>query len=171
LENNMKGVKLNTAKSAKSLNDAREYLVENGFFVPDFDLVLVERIGGSFVTREGSLMHFGCYPGERTRNWFAMHELIHVLSFYHLGDEELPAPFDEPAPDRVPNALVRMTMSVDRPWGFPSKYALRGGGEEFLAEMYAYMYCMPDGFADEPPRDLRDAWAVAWELSERMESA
>lgn len=156
-------------KTEKALDAAIEYLEENGFDVPWFDVEFIERIGGSMVFPDDCSMRLGVYPGKRTRDWFVMHELIHLLVVHH-GLEDLPAPFDQEEPEKEPDWVVRAGMDSCRSTGYPSMYAELGGGEEFLCEMFAFMYTRAGGFSGKPPVDLAKAWDIAWnEVSTQME--
>ena len=153
-------------KTEAALDEAIAYLEENGFDVPWFDVEFTDRVGGSMVFDDGS-MRLGVYPGQRRRNWFVMHELIHELVWYH--EVELPEPFDADPVVEDPGWAVRACMNAGRPPSYASIYSELGGGEEFLCELFAMMYVKRKGFDAKPPLDLEKAWEVAWELSAAME--
>jgi hypothetical protein len=153
-------------KTEEALDAAIEYLEENGFDVPEFDVEFTEQVGGSMVFEDGS-MRLGVYPGQRRRDWFVMHEMIHMLVLHH--GVRLPAPFNRRAWPGGDNWAVRACMDAGRADGYPSIYAETGGGEEFLCELFALMY-VEGGFDEEPPVDLAKAWDVAWNrVSTQME--
>ena len=156
------------AMSREAIDDAAEYLRECGIQVPAFKRRVYRRAAGSYVTGSPTtlVMHLGSYPTRRLADWFAMHELVHVLwarnrptrdpTFREWFGTRRPRNYDD-----IP-WTVRATTSLRRPSGFPSRYAEMAGGEEHFAELVAFMYTRPNGFASKPPADLAASWNVAW---------
>ncbi len=169
-----------TAK--KAVRDAVAYLKSCDIRVPDFKLTahLPEkgRIGGSYVTGFGGELHLnmGRYPTSFIRNWFAMHEIGHVLWATHrpLRWKCFREAFGEPQPgnyDAIHKSeswktagthLFSWASGPHRPKGQPSWYGARAGGEERFCELIGLMYAHGD-FAQPPPGDLAKLWDCCWE--------
>jgi hypothetical protein len=170
------------ATSKKAVRDALAYLKSCGIRIPSFKLTAQPPekgpIGGSFVTGFGGelQLNMGRYPTAFLRNWFAMHELGHILWAAHrpLRWKRFREEFGEPRPRNYEEIHPReswktagsMRLSwlpgLNRPEGQPSYYGARGGGEERFCELIGLMYANGD-FSDAPPFDLTELWECCWE--------
>jgi hypothetical protein len=156
--------------TCKALDGALHYLEECGIYVPPFRRRVLKRWGGSYVNvkKDGSTyICLGCYPTRGFADWFAMHELAHVLVAAHEPGRrrKFRVEFGDPEPDDYDDQQWKGMLGpigIRRPAGYASMYGRDGGGEEHFAELVALMYCGEDEFAGRPPRDLRHAWSVAW---------
>lgn len=89
-----------------SVNDAANYLRSCGIHLPDFQITTEfpdqTPLGGSFVDGYGHCLrlNMGRYPTAFLRNWFAMHELGHILWVTHkpLRWKRFRETFGEPRP-------------------------------------------------------------------------
>ena len=167
------------AKAKDAVDRVTDYLHSCNIRVPSFDFTTTweERIGGSHVTSEGKVIQFnmGRYPTDFLRNWFAMHEMGHVLWSCHqpLRSKAFREAFGAPEP-RNYNAIhlseswktpasfkLSWHPGPHRPKGEPSWYGARAGGEERFCELIGLMYAHGD-FSKEPPSDLADLWDTCW---------
>lgn len=133
-------------------------------------------IGGSWVDTGSHPLHLsmGRYPVCFMRQWFAMHELGHVLLACHrpLRRKAFRAAFGQATALDYHEIHRRETWKTastlrlswwpgpHRPAGQPSHYGMTAGGERFcelIAQMHAH-----GGFARQPPRDLDDLWRICW---------
>lgn len=170
-------------KARTAVREAANYLQSCGIRLPHFRLttVLPEgrfSFGGSFVTGFGGALHLnmGRYPTRYLRNWFAMHELGHVLWELHqpLRWKRFREVFGEPTPEDYDDVHKSESWKTPitpelfqwaglrRPEGHPSWYGARGGGEERFCEIIGFMYARGD-FTKLPPDDLSDLWNTCWE--------
>lgn len=158
---------LDPDQTRDAFNDALEYLESCEIFVPDFRHRIDRRWGKSYVdtSRRVVFMRLGCYPTRQWADWFAMHELMHVLvdAYGLMRRRKFKAVFGAPEPDDY-DELQWKTLAPrrTRPLGYPSFYARDGGGEEHFAELVAFMYTSDRGFAAAAPADLRRSWSAAW---------
>lgn len=171
-------------KGEIAVNEAAAYLRSCGIRLPRFKLTAEPpekwfAFGGSYVNggMTGSLrLNMGTYPTKFLRNWFAMHELGHVLWHLHrpLRWKKFRTEFGEPMPpdyDEVHKRESFKTVSLGkklswmpgkpRPHGEPSWYGARGGGEERFCELIGLMYAHGD-FSQSPPADLAELWDTCW---------
>lgn len=162
-----------------AVDRAVDYLRACRIRVPSFNLTTdwERRLGGSHVTWEGKAiqLNMGCYPTNFLRNWFAMHEMGHVLWACHhpLRSKSFRAAFGEPFPEdydaiwlseswKTPASFkLSWYTGPHRPKGEPSCYGARAGGEERFCELIALMYAHGD-FSKQPPPDLADLWDTCW---------
>ena len=166
-------------KSRDAVRRAVAYLRSCDIDVPRFGLSTKweRRIGGSFVNFDGtrSRLNMGRYPTGFLRNWFAMHELGHVLWNHHRPHrwKNFREAFGGPAPANYDDlfrveawktpAAYRLSWcsGPHRPAGEPSWYGGRAGGEERFCELIALMYANGD-FSKAPPGDLDGLWKICW---------
>jgi hypothetical protein len=166
-------------KAAAAVQRATDYLTECGIHVPAFALTTewTQRLGGSYVSTQGKAarLNMGRYPGEFIRDWFAMHELGHILWAYHRPDRRraFRKAFGDPLPDdydqvhhqeswkTVMSWKLSWFHGPHRPEGEPSWYGARAGGEERFCELIALMYAHGD-FSMLPPPDLSGLWGMCW---------
>jgi len=155
------------------------YLTSCGISLPEFKLQQAtdKRVGGSCVEYDPLRLTMGNYPNTFLRNWFAMHEVGHLLWAKHrpLRSKPFRRQFGDPAPDLpVYEAIHKRdswrtatTMKLSwwsgphRPSGQPSHYGANAGGEERFCELIALMYAHGD-FSTPPPPDLAKMWDVCW---------
>jgi len=171
------------SKSKDAVRDAAAYLRSCGIHLPNFRVTAEKHpdkpYGGSFVDGFGGQLrvNLGRYadPTPFTCNWFAMHELGHVLWAVHrpLRWKQFRSMFGEPAPkdyDDLSGREVWKTAATwklswfsgpHRPKGEPSWYGARAGGEERFCELIGLMYAHGD-FSKKPPEDLTDLWDCCW---------
>ncbi|MES2658857.1 MAG: hypothetical protein V4689_09575 [Verrucomicrobiota bacterium] len=167
----------NLAKAA--VDRAVEYLRCCEIRVPAFTLTTEweQRVGGSHVTTQGRAvqLNMGRYPGGFIRDWFAMHELGHVLWACHRPDRSkvFRRAFGEPFPDDYDQVHLQESWKTPlswklswlpgphRPEGEPSWYGARAGGEERFCELIGLMYAHGD-FSTPPPPDLSELWGICW---------
>ena len=165
----------------KAVRDAAAYLRSCGIRLPVFTLTArpseKSRFGGSFVDGyDGRLrLNMGRYPMAFLRNWFAMHELGHVLWEVHrplrwkrfrdeFGATRPPDYYDLAAREswKTPASWRLSWFSgPHRPKGEPSWYGARAGGEERFCELLGLLYAHGD-FAKPPPGDLAGLWDLCW---------
>jgi hypothetical protein len=170
-------------RSRKAVKEAAAYLKSCGIWLPRFTLTATPppgeaALGNSFVVLEGNkiTLNIGRYEDSFSRNWFAMHELGHVLwrahrplrwkVFRHHFGAATPPDYDD-----IVDAEAWRTSSQGklswyaghhRPRHEPSWYGARGGGEERFCELIAFMYAHCGGFLNKPPRDLSLLWSDCW---------
>lgn len=162
-----------------SVRDALTYLNDSGIHVPPFDLISnwEAMFGGSYVLQEGTSfqLNVGRFPLTFLRNWFAMHELGHIIwakhnptrrkSFKKHFGEPRPKNYEEIHRAEAWKTAVAYRLSwhpgVARPRGEPSWYGARAGGEERFCELIALMYAHGD-FTKNPPPDLAELWDICW---------
>jgi hypothetical protein len=170
------------AEAKEAVTNAADYLQACGIRLPRFDVTTHPpekgRFGGSLVDRSGRRirLNMGRYPTSFLRNWFAMHELGHVLYAAHrpLRWKLFRATFGAPPPHdyyevhrreswktAVSWLLVRVP-GPHRPKGEPSWYGARAGGEERFCELLGLMWASGD-FSNSPPSDLGELWECCWE--------
>jgi hypothetical protein len=160
-------------KATEAVRCAAAYLRSCGIRVPRFRLTTKwnSLVGGSHILSDGRShqLNMGRYPATFLRNWFAMHELGHLLWLHHrpLRRKGFRAAFGEaPPPDydslhrseswKTPSTLqLSWLAGPHRPAGEPSWYGARAGGEERFCELIGLMYAHGD-FSEEPPADLAD---------------
>jgi hypothetical protein len=170
------------ATSKKAVRDALAYLKSCGIRIPSFKLTAQPPekgpIGGSFVTEFGGelQLNMGRYPTPFTRNWFAMHEIGHLLWAAHrpLRWKDFREAFGDPQPANYEEIykseswktaathLLSRHSGPYRPKGQPSWYGARAGGEERFCELIGLMYAHGN-FSKCPPRDLASLWECCWE--------
>ena len=164
-------------KAKDAVREAAEYLRACGIHVPRFKLTTMppgnrSGVGGSYFEGSAGELHLnmGRYLATFHRNWFAMHELGHVLWAAHrpLRWKHFREAFGEPQP-RNCNEIHRQeawktagAYGRIRPAGEPSFYGARAGGEERFCELIGFMYATGD-FSKRPPADLSDLWDIGWE--------
>jgi len=163
-----------------AVEHAVHYLRSCGIHVPKFNLTTdwhPWKPGNSYVLteRKNVSLNMGRYRGTFLRNWFAMHELGHVLWDHHRPDRSKPfrAEFGEQRPEdylqihareswkTVMSHLASWNSGLPRPPGEPSWYGAKGGGDERFCELIALMYAHGD-FSKDPPPDLSGLWEVCW---------
>jgi hypothetical protein len=162
-----------------AIHKAASYLRSCGIRVARFNLTTRWDVpfGGSEVIFDGvtSRLNMGRYPTTFLRNWFAMHELGHILFNHHrpLRWKRFREAFGAPEPANYPDlyrteawktassGLLSWLPGPHRPAGEPSWYGTTAGGEERFCELIAFMYASED-FAEEPPSDLADLWETCW---------
>lgn len=176
---NLKLTHPNKNKAREAVCNAKAYLQSCGIFVPHFELEIKSsdqflEIGGSYVRQEygDTQLSMGCYPTSFLRNWFAMHEIGHVLWGGHhpLRWKRFRLEFGKPRPTDEASKEIHKKYSwrtagsrgIHRPNGEPSYYGKLGGGEERFCELIAYMYACGD-FSKNPPSDLVALWECCWE--------
>ena len=165
--------------AADAVERAVDYLRSCRIRVPEFEMSTdwTTWIGGSHVTTQGrkASLNMGRYLGTFIRDWFAMHELGHVLWACHGPDRRkaFREEFGEPFPKNYDQVHARESwktpmfhdasweFGLQRPEGEPSWYGARAGGEERFCELIALMYAHGD-FSKEPPTDLARLWTVCW---------
>jgi hypothetical protein len=168
-------------KSKLAVEKAAAYLLSCGIRLPPFKLTTEppERghYGGSFVDGHGGKLrlNIGWYPVAFARNWFAMHELGHLLWNEHhpLRWKRFRAEFGEPQPEDYEDFAAKeawKTMlagrlnwrpGIHRPKGEPSWYGARAGGEERFCELLGLMWAHGN-FDVSPPKDLTALWDCCW---------
>ena len=165
----------------EAVREAAAYLRHCGITLPRFRITAEPGplpYGGSFVTGLGGTMrvNIGRYPTRFLRNWFAMHELGHVLWRHHRPDrwKHFRQEFGKPKPDNYEGMALRYGWRTagayklswlpgpHRPKGEPSVYGIRGGGQERFCELLGLMWAHGD-FSKDPPRDLASLWDTCWE--------
>ena len=161
-----------------SANLATQYLKSCGIRLPDFKLTFSKNsVGGSMVNYQPLSLTMGNYPNTFVRNWFAMHEIGHLLWEEHqpLGHEKFRKYFGDPRPEWEMYVKIHRQHSwktaathklswlsgPHRPCGQPSHYGANAGGEERFCELIALMYANGD-FSKDPPVDLEELWDVCW---------
>ena len=162
-----------------AVHQAAAYLRHCGIRVPRFTITTKwdAPLGGSEVSYNGttSKLNMGRYPTSFLRNWFAMHELGHVLWNGHspLRWKKFREAFGAPQPADYLGlhrseswktaALGRLSWLAGphRPAGEPSWYGALAGGEERFCELIALMYANED-FVEASPPDLHELWHVCW---------
>lgn len=164
-------------KGRAAVAEAADYLRYCGIRLPRFRVTTEPpkgrlKWGGSFVDGSGRSLrlHIGHYPTPFLRNWFAMHELGHVLWDLHRPHrwKRFRAEFGEPQPDNYESihkwesAKTAATLGKVRPHGEPSHYGANAGGEERFCELLGLMWACGD-FTEFPPEDLTDLWDTCWE--------
>ncbi|GEM_PF-1594546 len=154
----------------EAVNRAASHLHSYGIRVADFTLTTEwdwwRPVGGSSVWPSTRHFNMGRYPTEFSRNWFAMHELGHLLWAEHqpLRSHTFRSAFGEPLPpdyERIYKLEAWKAFLFRRPDGEPSYYGARGGGEERFCEMIGLMWAT-GGFSDPPPADLATLWDCCW---------
>ncbi|WP_035600615.1 hypothetical protein [Haloferula sp. BvORR071] len=163
-----------------AVQQAAAYLLSCGIRVPRFTITTKWDLplGGSEVVFNGttSRLNMGRYPTSFLRNWFAMHELGHVLwnEYRPLHWKKFREAFGEPAPadylelyrteswKTAASGRLSWLPGPHRPPGEPSWYGARAGGQERFCELIALMYASED-FAEPPPTDLRGLWQTCWD--------
>ncbi len=168
-------------KAKTAVRNAVRYLKSMGIRVPDFELTAVFhdylKPGNSFVQPLGEeiQLNMGRYPNEFMRNWFAMHELGHILWRTHrpLRWKKFREEFGEPQPDDYEDIHSRESWKTagshklswfsgpHRPKGEPSCYGASAGGEERFCELLGLLYAHGD-FSKSPPEDLEELWECCW---------
>ena len=166
-------------KATDAVRRAVAALRSCGIRVPRFTLTTEwpSLIGGSWVDAGSRPLHLnmGCYPVHFMREWFAMHELGHVLWACHrpLRRKAFRAAFGQATPrdyHEIHRREAWKTASTlrlswwpgpHRPAGQPSHYGMTAGGEERFCELIALMHAH-GGFAQQPPGDLDDLWRICW---------
>ncbi len=166
-------------EALESVRHAVAYLKSCGIRVPPFRASVENsrRLGGSYVLSHGDSinLNIGRYPLAFLRNWFAMHEIGHVLWAHHrpLRWKRFRLEFGAPPPDdyyEVYQTLSWITPAShrlgwfagpQRPSGEPSWYGANAGGEERFCELIALMYAHGD-FSKNPPSDLAGLWDCCW---------
>jgi hypothetical protein len=164
----------------EAVQRAVSYLRQCGIRIPRFTLTTnwSRPVGGSEVTFDGRTprLNMGRYPTEFLRDWFAMHELGHVLWNEHrpLRRKKFREAFGAPAPDdydrlyltegwkTAASGRLSWLSGPHRPYGEPSYYGARAGGEEKFCELIGLIYANED-FAENPPADLADLWNTCWD--------
>jgi hypothetical protein len=167
---------MSPSASLAALDDAVRYLRACGIRLPKFGRKPgTAMVGGSAVEYAPLRLTMGNYPTAFTRNWFAMHELGHLLCAEHrpLRRKRFRLLFGEPFPpdydaihkrDSWKTAATHQLSWLPgrhRPKGQPSHYGRNAGGEERFCELIALMYANGD-FSMAPPPDLEELWAVCW---------
>ena len=85
-----------------AVDQATRYLKSCGIRLPLYELTISDRlIGGSMVEYEPLRLTMGSYPTTFTRNWFAIHEIGHMLWAEHrpLRRKTFRKYFGDPAPE------------------------------------------------------------------------
>ena len=169
-------------KSRNAVLDAVDYLESCGIRIPGFHLTAhpPDRwpIGGSYQGMEDGelILNMGRYPTAFLRNWFAMHELGHILWAAHrpLRWKRFREEFGEPRPQNYEEIHSKDSWKtagsfrlswlpgLNRPKGQPSFYGARAGGEERFCELIGLMYAHGN-FSKSPPSDLAELWECCWE--------
>jgi len=161
---------------------AADYLRSSGIRLPDFEITCEPPegrlpIGGSCVDGYGRFLrlNMGRYPTAFLRNWFAMHELGHILWETHkpLRWKRFREEFGEPRPRDYIELHRKHSWKTagswrlswfpgpQRPPGQPSWYGACAGGEERFCELLGLMHAHGD-FSQDPPDDLSDLWECCW---------
>jgi len=171
-------------KSKAAVRQAAAYLRSCGIRLPHFKLTAETPkrfpFGGSFVDGydryDGQLrLNVGWCPVPFIRNWFAMHELGHILWDEHdpLRWKRFRAEFGGADPEGYDGLAIKETWKTmiagrlnwipgpHRPKGEPSWYGARGGGQERFCELLGLMWAH-DAFSKNPPKDLADLWDCCW---------
>jgi hypothetical protein len=168
-------------KDAKeAVDEAFDYLRQCGIRLPRFRVTVeagIVGLGGSFVSGTGRALrlNMGYYPTTFLRQWFAMHELGHVLWRHHkpLRWKRFRQEFGEPCPRNYEeihkkySAITAVSSKLSwypgphRPKGQSSWYGNYGGGEERFCELIGLMWANKD-FSAEPPSDLTELWDACW---------
>jgi len=170
-------------KARAAVIEAAVYLRCCGIRLPHYRITIEPPegrtpFGGSFVDDfDGTLrLNMGRYPTRFLRNWFAMHELGHLLWHLHrpLHWKRFRQEFGEPRPvnyDAMATAEAWKTAATGpaswfagphRPKGQPSWYGTRAGGEERFCELLGLMWAHGD-FSKAPPGDLAELWDTCWD--------
>lgn len=156
---------------------AADYLINYGIRLPKFELTNDSppkgSWGNSYVIQNGNhlLLNIGNYPTSFIRNWFAMHELGHILwaTYHPLRWKRFRQEFGDPRPSdyydlarkegwkTVASWSLSKLHGFNRPEGQPSWYGAKAGGEERFCELIAFMYANGD-FSKSPPVDLEELW-------------
>jgi hypothetical protein len=164
--------------SLAATEQAVRYLKACGIRLPHFKLDQSDqRVGGSLVQYRPLRLTIGNYPNTFVRNWFAMHEIGHLLWEKHrpLRRMAFRRHFGDPMPEEDAYNLIHKRQSwktaathklswwagPHRPSGQPSHYGALAGGEERFCELIALMYAHGD-FSKDPPSDLAELWDVCW---------
>lgn len=173
---------LHRTLGTRAVHDAAAYLGSCEIRLPHFKLTTnppeERRYGGSFVdSSSGSLrLNIGNYPTTFLRNWFAMHELGHILWASHqpLRWKRFRYAFGDPAPEDYERLAAQEAWKtpttwrfswfpgLPRPTGQPSWYGARAGGQERFCETLSLMWANGD-FSKPPPADLAELWDVCWD--------
>jgi hypothetical protein len=169
-------------KSKLTVREAASYLRSCGIRLPKFRVTTDPpekgSIGGSFVDGFGGglRLNIGWYPTAFHRDWFAMHELGHLLWRQHrplrwklfregFGEPE-PEGYEDLAEKEAWKTMVAWRSSwypgLQRPKGEPSWYGARAGGQERFCELIGLMWAHGD-FSNAPPNDLAELWDCCWE--------
>ena len=167
-------------RSTKAVREAAAYLRSCCIHLPKFRLVASDEgrlYGGSFVAVSGTspLVNIGDYPTAFLRNWFAMHELGHLLWASHrpLRWKSFRKEFGDPPPAgygdlarveawKTPGTWkLSWRPGAPRPEGQPSWYGARAGGQERFCELLGFMWAHGD-FSEPPPADLAGLWDCCW---------
>lgn len=161
-----------------AVDQATRYLKSCGIRLPLYELTISDRlIGGSMVEYEPLRLTMGSYPTTFTRNWFAIHEIGHMLWAEHrpLRRKTFRKYFGDPAPEweeyekiykrdswkTATTHKLSWLAGPHRPAGQPSHYGVQAGGEERFCELIALIYANGD-FSKDPPPDLEELWDVCW---------
>lgn len=161
-----------------AVKNATRYLKSCGIRLPTFKLTFSDqRVGGSCVEYQPLRLTMGNYPDAFLRNWFAMHEIGHLLwaeheplrikAFREYFGDPMPAPSKYEKIHKRDSWKTATTHRLSwwhgphRPSGQPSHYAANAGGEERFCELIALMYAHGD-FSNAPPPDLAELWDVCW---------
>ncbi len=164
--------------SLAAANRAIHYLKSCGIRLPEFRLTFSEKfVGGSEVNYDPLRLTMGNYPNTFVRNWFAMHEIGHLLWAEHqpLRHMMFRKYFGDPAPERdeyekiykrdswktAATHKLSWLSGPHRPSGQPSHYGANAGGEECFCELIGLLYANGD-FSNDPPADLEALWSVCW---------
>lgn len=170
---------MNSHPSLAAADQVALYLTTCGIRLPEFERsVSDQRVGGSEVNYDPLRLTLGNYPNAFIRNWFAMHEIGHLLWAEHkpLRNKTFRKYFGDPQPEpweeyekiyKLYSWQTAVTMKLSwwagphRPVGQPSHYGAQGGGQERFCELIGLMYAHGD-FSKDPPLDLEELWDVCW---------
>lgn len=164
--------------SRTAIHQAIRYLKSCGIRLPDYKQTFSDKlVGGAEVSYEPLQLTMGNYPTTFTRNWFAMHEIGHLLWAEHqpLRHKAFRKHFGDPTPewDEYEKIYKRDSWKTaathqlswrpgpHRPSGQPSHYGANAGGEERFCELIGLIYANGD-FSKDPPVDLEELWDACW---------